>query len=293
MSQTTSQAVVLPGGTIGILGGGQLGRMTALAAKAMGYRVVVLTPDGEQAPAAQVADVTLVADYTNEAALSALAKQVDVVTQEFENIPAHALTWLETEGGVPVHPSPQVLHTCQHRLREKQWLQANNCPVAPFYPIPDVHALEAIPDDCLPGVLKTAGFGYDGKGQIRVKTRFDVIAAFNKLGNQPCVLESWIDLAMELSVIAARNTTGWVAFPVAENEHIDHILRFSHMPAAISPELGQQAISLAGHIMTRMQVTGLLCVELFVTRDGQLHKTPVLPASLSSMCGPSVSYPWV
>jgi 5-(carboxyamino)imidazole ribonucleotide synthase len=269
--------VIQPGQTLGILGGGQLGRMTTLAAKAMGYKVVVLSPEGAQAPAAQVADNTLVAPYDDTRALDALAQQADVVTQEFENIPSQALEYLTQNTLVPVYPSPQVLHICQHRLREKQWLLANGCPLVPFYPIPNVQALEAIPDECLPGVLKTAGFGYDGKGQIRVKTRFDVVAAFNKLNNQPCVLEGWIDLAAEISVVAARNQHGFKPFAVTQNYHHNHILSMSVYPAPIDPHLQQLALDLTELVMTQLDVVGLLCVEFFITQQGQLLINELAP----------------
>jgi 5-(carboxyamino)imidazole ribonucleotide synthase len=273
---TTGRAepvVVQPGGVIGMVGGGQLGRMTALAAKAMGYRVVVLTPEkpanGVPSPACQVADEVIIAPYDDALALGDLASRCDVVTQEFENIPSTALDNLVATG-VPVYPSPQVLHMAQHRLREKTTLQQLGMPVVPFYAIPSHEALETIPPDCLPGVLKTAGFGYDGKGQVRVKNRFEVMAAFDKLGNQPCVLEAWVDLACELSVIGARNHSGFAHFGVMHNTHRHHILSVTRVPAPVPPHLHLAAVELTRQLLTQLDVTGLLCVEFFVTQDSKL-----------------------
>jgi 5-(carboxyamino)imidazole ribonucleotide synthase len=273
---TPPASVYLPGSTIGMLGGGQLGRMTALAAKPLGYNVVVLTPEGDRAPACQVADNAIIAPYDDPAALKAFASQVDVVTLEFENIPLAALDHLHALGK-PVHPGRHVLAICQHRLQEKLALQQAGLPVVPFYPIADHQALDAIPAACLPGVLKTAGFGYDGKGQIRVNNRFEVIAAFQKLGEQPCVLEAWMDLATEVSVIGARNHTGFAHFGVMENTHRHHILDTTLVPAQISPSLAALAPALTEQLMNVWSVVGLLCVEFFITRDGQLWINETAP----------------
>ena len=270
-SAFTSQPVIQPGGTLGIVGGGQLGRMTALAAKAMGYRVVVLTPEktANGSPACQVADEVIIAPYEDAEALGDLAHRCDVVTQEFENIPSTALQNLAATG-IPVYPSPQVLHIAQHRLREKNTLQQLGLPVVPFYAIPSHEALENIPPECMPGVLKTAGFGYDGKGQIRVNNRFEVMSAYDKLGGQPCVLEAWVDLDTEVSVIGARNHTGFAHFGLMQNEHRHHILSITRVPAQVPQHMHLAAVELTRQLMDRLDVVGLLCVEFFISRDGQL-----------------------
>jgi 5-(carboxyamino)imidazole ribonucleotide synthase len=272
--------VIQPGSVIGLLGGGQLGRMTALAAKNMGYQVVVLAPDacvnGMRSPAGQLADHVITAAYEDANALRQLADRCDVITQEFENIPSQALQQL-VDWGLPVHPSPNVLHVGQHRLREKTWLAQAGFPLTPFYAIPNHACLDSIPANCFPGVLKTAGFGYDGKGQQRVKNRFDAAAAFEKLGGQPCVLEQWVNLAGEISVIGARNHTGFAHFGVMENVHKHHILSVTQVPATLPEPLKNMAIQLTQHMMDMLDVIGLLCVEFFVTHDGQLLINEMAP----------------
>jgi 5-(carboxyamino)imidazole ribonucleotide synthase len=270
--------VILPGGTIGVLGNGQLGRMLAIAARQMGYRVHTLGP-GADSPCGQVADKEFVADYDDLDAVRAFAQSVDVVTFEFENVSAAA-----TEAAAefaPVRPGGNVLHITQHRLREKLFLASVGGPVAPT-PFASVESLEqltaALTRLGTPAVLKTAGFGYDGKGQRVIRDASEATDAWNSLGGVPCVLEAFVDFSGEVSVVAARGLDGSFAhFGVVANEHAHHILDVTTAPAALSPELTQQAVEIAQHILNALEVVGVLCVEFFVTRDGGLLVNELAP----------------
>jgi 5-(carboxyamino)imidazole ribonucleotide synthase len=266
----------IPGTTIGILGSGQLGRMLAMAARRMGYGVHVYSPE-ENTPAGQVADVEISAAYTDREALLRFAAGVDVVTIEFENIPAEALRVLEAE--VPVYPQPHVLHTTQHRLREKMFLVEHGIPVAPFHPVLSPEDLpEGFHKLGAPLVLKTAGFGYDGKGQARVSNLQEANAALEAMGGQSCILECFIELDREISVIAARSDSGeFAVYRPVENRHRNHILDVTLAPAAIAPELETQAVAITRQIMDALDMRGLLCVEFFITTDGRLLVNELAP----------------
>lgn len=276
-----SSRCFLPGSTLGILGGGQLGRMLALVARRLGYGVVVYTPTGNS-PAGAVADLEIVAAYEDVAALRDFASRVDVVTIEFENIPVAALQCLETS--VAVYPQPHVLDVAQHRLREKTFLTEQSIPVTPFAAIyQEADLLGAAERVGFPAVLKTAGSGYDGKGQQQVQDLEDLQAAYAALGESVCVLESFVDLEREISVIAARSDTGaFEAYRPVENQHRNHILDVTVAPAGISETLERQAIAVTQRIMDAFSMRGILCVEFFVTRGGALLVNELAPRTHNS-----------
>jgi 5-(carboxyamino)imidazole ribonucleotide synthase len=268
--------VILPGNTIGIFGGGQLGRMIAIAAKRMGYRVVVLDPTPD-CPAGQVADDEITAPYTDVAAARDLARRCAVVTAEFENVPAETLEAIEPM--VPVRPSSRVLRIAQNRIAEKTFLAEHGFPVPNFRPVRShEELLRAISEIGCPAVLKTATGGYDGKGQVRIEHPDEAERAWERLGKVDCVLEEFVLLEQEVSVIVARNLRGEeVVYPVAENTHANHILDTSVMPARIAPELARRAQELARAIAEALGVVGLLCVEMFVAQDSRLLVNELAP----------------
>lgn len=271
-----SSRTYLPGSTVGVLGSGQLGRMLTLAAKRLGYRVHVFSPQLDT-PAGQVADLEITADYTDLAALRRFAQGVDVVTLEFENIPAQALMVLQQQ--VSVYPQPAVLEITQHRLREKRFLSDLGIPVAPFLPVNTLGDLQTGLDQLgLPAVLKTAGFGYDGKGQLRLETQAQAVAAYQAFAGQACVMERFVDLEREISVIVARQTNGcFQAYRPVENRHHHHILDLTLAPAQLSEHLEQQALAVSRQIAEALDLQGLLCVEFFVTRQGDLLVNELAP----------------
>lgn len=268
--------VLTPGATIGVLGSGQLGRMLGIAAKQMGYFIHTYSPD-KDTPAGQVCDREIVAAYEDLEALAAFGKTVDVVTLEFENIPVAALNTLEQY--VPVRPGPAILHIAQHRLREKTFLAQSGFPVVPFRPVRSVEELgQILTSFPLPAVLKTAGFGYDGKGQAIVHSAAEAHMAFNNLGGQEAVLEKRITLQKEFSVIAARSWQGHMAvYQPIENVHRNHILDISSTPADIPMAIAEQAVAIIRELMDTLGYVGLLCVEFFLTDDDQLYINELAP----------------
>jgi 5-(carboxyamino)imidazole ribonucleotide synthase len=267
---------VLPGGAIGVLGSGQLGRMFAIAARRMGYRVHTLSPD-EDTPTGQVADLEITASYEDLDAVRRFASGVDVVTFEFENVPAAAAA--AAAECVPVRPGGYVLHITQHRLREKTFLSEAGLPVTPFQRVRSLEELqEATSELGMPAVLKTAGFGYDGKGQYRIKTAQDLAIAWEAVGEQEAVLEAFIDFQCEISVVAARGEDGsFVHYGAVENRHRNHILDLSIAPARVRPEIAWQAVELARAVLEKLDVVGVLCVEFFVRKDGSLLINELAP----------------
>jgi len=267
---------VLPGSTIGILGGGQLGRMMAIAAKRMGYRVAVLDPTPD-CPAAQVADDHVAAAYDDHVAAVLLAQQSDVVTIEFENIPAATLEAIEPM--VPVRPASRVVRVAQHRLREKSFLAGHGFPVPAFCPVTSLEALQAASREIgCPAVLKTATGGYDGKGQQRIESPQDAVGAWKAVGEREAILEEFVPLEKELSVIVVRGPGGHtVCYPPSENTHSRHILDTAVMPAMVPPDLARHAQKLAAGIATALDVVGLLAVEMFLARDGGLLVNELAP----------------
>lgn len=268
--------VLPPGSAIGVLGSGQLGRMFAIAARRMGYRVHTLSPD-EDTPTGQVSDVEVRASYDDLGAVRAFASRVDAVTFEFENVPAASIEACAEL--VPVHPRAEVLHITQHRLREKTFLAKNGFPCAPFR---RVHSLEdlaqAATEIGLPAVLKTAGFGYDGKGQRIVRGREELESAWQSIGAREAILEAFIDFACELSVVGARDQhRRFESFPVCLNTHARHILDVTLAPAPVAPRIAAQAVELARSILEALDVVGVLCVEMFLTRGGELLVNELAP----------------
>lgn len=272
---------ILPGATIGILGSGQLGRMLAMAARTLGYHVHVYSPDSNS-PAGQVADREIVASYDDLDRVREFARAVDVVTFEFENVPS--ATSRAAAEVTPVRPDGHVLHVTQQRLREKTFLQEHGFPVTPFRAIHSLEDLERATRKLgLPGVLKTASFGYDGKGQQTVRTEETLPGAYDLLRGAEGIYEAFVDFEKEISVVAARTADGsFCAFPVFENTHHHHILDVTFAPAAIPPALAAQAETLARGILDALGVVGLLTVELFVTRDGRVVVNELAPRTHNS-----------
>jgi len=273
---TQCNGPILPGAAIGVLGSGQLGRMFALAARRCGYRVHTYSPDSDT-PTGQVSDVEIVGDYDDLDAVRAFARDVSAVTFEFENVPAAtANACMEM---VPVHPDGHVLHVAQNRLREKTFLAQAGIPCAPFRPVATRREL----DDALgalgcPAVLKTAGFGYDGKGQVTIDAPSAADAAWETLGGQECVLEAFVAFEREVSLVAVRGADGAFAqYGLIENAHAHHILDTSVCPAPVTPALEAEAERMARAILEELNVVGVLCVEFFVTRDGRLLVNELAP----------------
>ncbi|KKC41110.1 phosphoribosylaminoimidazole carboxylase [Devosia epidermidihirudinis] len=256
------------GSTIGILGGGQLGRMLSLAASKLGMKTHIYCPDANS-PAFEVTPHKTVAAYDDEAALAAFADAVDVITYEFENVPAATAEFLAARK--PLRPGANALAISQDRLAEKSFLASKNIPVAPHRAVESLADLEAAIDALgLPAVLKTTRLGYDGKGQRVLRDRADAAAAFAALEPKPLVLEAFIPFDKEISVVVARNTTGEVrAFDAAENVHRDHILFTSTVPADIAPGLEKHAAMLAKVIVVALDYVGVLGVEFFVVPSGE------------------------
>jgi 5-(carboxyamino)imidazole ribonucleotide synthase len=273
--------IVLPGGTIGVLGGGQLGRMLAQAATRLGYRVHIYEPRANS-PAGAVAHKEVNAAYDDLAALAAFARECDVVTYEFENVPVAPLRAIE--GLTQLHPHWSVLEICQNRSREKNWLKQNGFPHAGFAEVPAGGDLAAgIRGVGLPCVVKTADFGYDGKGQVKVRDEADIGLAQKAFAGQACVIEQWIDFACEVSVVMARSAKAAIRlFPLVENIHANHILDFSIVPARVTPEVTAAAEKMARLIAEKIGLVGVMGVELFVTRDGRVLVNELAPRTHNS-----------
>ena len=267
---------ILPGATIGVLGSGQLGRMFAIAARRLGYRVHTFSPD-QDSPTGQVADHEITASYDDLAAVAAFARDVSAVTFEFENVPSATIDALGA--GVIVRPSGRVLHATQHRVREKQFLAAAGIPVAPFAIVHGGTDLQAgIEDVGVPAILKTASFGYDGKGQVRIARADDAAPAWATIGWQPAVLEGVIDFSCEVSVVVARGHDGtMVDYGAIENAHRNHILDVSVWPARVPDATARDAVRIARATCEALDVVGVLCVEMFVTRDGGVIVNELAP----------------
>jgi 5-(carboxyamino)imidazole ribonucleotide synthase len=268
--------MISPGKTIGVLGGGQLGRMFAHAAERLGYRVHIYEP-AHNSPAGEVSAVEINAPYTNVERLSDFVSGCDVVTYEFENIPVEPL-W-EIEKKAVLHPHWHVLEICQNRMREKTWLRKNGFPHVPFAEVEAGGDLEAaIRRIGIPCVVKTADFGYDGKGQIKVSDEASTAKAVASFTKQRAVVEKYIDFKCELSVIVARAKSGAMkTFPVSENIHTKHILDFSIVPARINEHIRVEAETLARSIAEKLELVGLLAVELFLTDRSELLVNELAP----------------
>ena len=268
--------VIAPGAALGVLGSGQLGRMFCIAARRMGYRVHTFSPE-EDTPTGQVADVEVTAEYEDVDALRAFAGSVDVVTFEFENVPIAAVDAIESLA--PVRPSGAALHTAQQRAREKMFLADHAFPTAAFARASTLDELwDAVARIGTPAVIKTAVFGYDGKGQHKVTTQADLAHIWDALGNQEAVVEKFISLQAEISIIAARGLDGtMVEYPAFENRHRNHILDLTTAPAAIPATIASRAVEITRAILTKLQYVGVLCVEFFVSTDGDLLVNELAP----------------
>lgn len=272
----TKQTMILPGSTLGMLGGGQLGRMFTTAAQTMGYKVVVLDPD-TNSPAGIIADQHICAKYTDEEALSQLADLCDAVTTEFENIPATTLSFLEAK--TIVHPSSEALSRTQNRIVEKQFIESLDINVAPYAPIRSNDDIDAIADTFqFPAILKAASFGYDGKGQVVCHSIDDVRAAFTSLNGAECVLEQRINLEREVSTVLARSQSGDISnFPIAENVHINGVLHSTTVPSSIPEQQAKQVIDMADRIANGLTYVGTMAVEFFISAEGDILANEIAP----------------
>lgn len=268
--------MILPGATLGVLGGGQLGRMFTQAARTMGYKVVVLDPDS-MSPAGTVADEHLSCPYTDKDALDYMAQHCAAITIEFENVPVRVLQRLEKD--CLVRPDADVVEKVQDRIREKALLRECNLATVPYRPV--IHAGDldqALASLKLPAILKLAVLGYDGKGQRAISCAADAHRAFAEFAGKPCVLEQRVDLHMELSLLLARSHTGEIAFyPPAENIHVNGILDTSIVPARISSDIIERATQMAQTLAEHMNYCGLLAVEFFLTRQNELLINEIAP----------------
>ena len=257
---------VVPGDTIGILGGGQLGRMLAAAAARLGLRTHIYAP--ESGPAFDLAADHTIAEYHDDAALAAFAAKVAVVTYEFENVPAHTANFLAERLGV--HPNPLALATAQDRLLEKQFLNGLGIPTAPFAQVDDAGSLaRAVAKLGRPSILKTRRLGYDGKGQAMIREGADLAVQFRSLGAQPAILEGVVDFAREISVVAARGVDGaFRAWDVCENTHEHHILSVTRAPANISADIAAEAVAMTEKIAAALDYVGVIAVEMFHVENG-------------------------
>ena len=303
--------MILPGATVGVLGGGQLGRMFTLQARTMGYGVVVLDPD-PVSPAGAVANRHIRAPYDDERALSDLSASCAAITTEFENVPAGALQFLARSS--LVRPPVEAVATSQDRIAEKTFLQTHGIPTAKFRAVRDLRELKtAVAALRLPALLKTSRLGYDGKGQAVVKSEEDAVHAFQRFGGVACVLEERLAFECELSVVLARGVNGDVApFPVAENQHRDGILETSVVPARVPEALTREARELATGLAEEMEYVGVLGVELFVANGSRLLVNEMAPRphnsghytldacstdqfeqQLRALCGLPLAQPWL
>jgi 5-(carboxyamino)imidazole ribonucleotide synthase len=268
--------IILPQSTIGVFGSGQLGRMFAIEARKMGYRVHTFSPETDT-PTGQVADIETSAEYDDLDVVREFAQSVNVVTFEFENVPSATVE--AAAEFVDVHPRGDILHTTQNRLREKTFLSEKGFPVAKFKHTQLVDDLyRALDEVGLPAILKTAGFGYDGKGQQKIKAVGEVDAAFANLNGADGVLEQFVDFEKEVSLVCARDRQGnFVHYGVIENEHANHILDISFAPADISKKVQKDAVEIARSVADQFDYVGTLCVEYFLTHGGELLINELAP----------------
>lgn len=267
------QAVVLPPSWLGILGGGQLGMMLAIVAKQFGYNVAILEPDPD-CPAKRVADLVITSSYTDAIALKQLADLCAVVTTEFENVPAEAVR--EIAATTPVYPAANALLIAQNRIKEKTFFRSIGLSTAEFAVIKSVDDCINVDMNLFPAILKTTTLGYDGKGQVTVLDKNELIEAYNLLGGE-CILEHRVSLLQEVSIIVARNQTGSKVFPLIENQHRNGILDISYIPANTSVEIHTAATSAALEIVNGLDYIGLLTVEFFITTSGKLLVNEIAP----------------
>ena len=271
-----SLAPILPGAVVGVLGSGQLGRMFAIAARQMGYRVHTFSPETDT-PTGQVADVEITASYHDLDAIRDFAKNVHVLTFEFENVPALAVEAAALFA--PVRPSGSVLNIAQHRVREKSFLERNGFPVAPFRPVNSLDELcSAVEQIGCPAILKTAVSGYDGKGQVRLTSPTDAEAAYAATGSQEKILEAFVDFELEFSIVAARGHDGTFShWGLIENTHRNHILDLSFAPARVPQATSVEAVEIARNLLETLDVVGVLCIEFFLSRYQRIFINELAP----------------
>lgn len=273
MTDSRKPITLFPGDWLGMLGGGQLGRMFCHAAQRMGYRVAVLDPDADS-PAGAVSDIHIQCAYDDKAGLEQLAKQCRAITTEFENVPADTLAWLAAYAHV--RPAAEAVAVTQDRIREKAFFVELGVPVAPYADIRNADDIALAPASLFPGILKAARFGYDGKGQARVQNREQAIKALSELHDVECVLEAMMPLASEVSVILARDHVGnVVSYPPVHNEHRDGILAIS--TSDVHTDQAREATQLATAIARQLNYIGVLCVEFFILQDGSLIVNEIAP----------------
>ncbi len=268
--------MLAPGATIGILGGGQLGRMTALAAARLGYRCHVFA-DEPDSPTAQVCGAATVAEFSNREALERFAGAVDIITFEFENIPAGAVR--RVAALKPVLPRPEILEIAQDRLREKDFLRSIGIETTAYREISDPTVLlRALRDLGFPAVLKTVRLGYDGKGQVTLTPEIEAEEAWRLMGGEIGILESFVDFTCEISVIVARGANGaWATYTPVENQHVNHVLDTTIAPARIPAETAMRAEAIARHVAEKLDLVGVLAVEMFVTESGAILVNEIAP----------------
>jgi len=268
--------VIEPGATIGILGGGQLGRMTVLAATALGYRCHVYCPI-KDSPAKQVTSLSTTAEYDNKLALGRFAKSVDVVTFEFENVPSDTAEFLAARK--PVRPGPNALRIAQDRIKEKDFLRSIGVGTAPYQAVTSAEELRRAIETIGPrAILKTVRMGYDGKGQVGIRGDNDLAAIWGGFGSAEGIVEGFVDFACEISVIIARSENGETAtYAPVENQHVNHILDTTIAPAQLKPEIATRAEGIARHIAEKLDLIGLVAVEMFVTHSGEVLVNELAP----------------
>ena len=268
--------IFYPGKTLGILGGGQLGRMLCLEARRMGYRTVAWTGTSEAKPIEKVADEVILSGFDCSESLKKFCKEVDVATVEFENIPLETLK--AVEGEVPLYPNAHAIGTSQHRSREKTFLRENDIPCAPFALVNTLEELQAAYDEIGPkAVLKTAAFGYDGKGQVKITSANQLEEAWESVEGRASVLEGFVEFECEVSVLVASNGEETVCYPVGENAHREHILDYTIVPARVGETSAEQAREIAIRIAKALDYRGLLAVEFFVKEDGKVIVNEMAP----------------
>ncbi|MCU7938617.1 MAG: 5-(carboxyamino)imidazole ribonucleotide synthase [gamma proteobacterium symbiont of Bathyaustriella thionipta] len=268
--------MILPGKTLGMLGGGQLGRMFVMAAHAMGYHVIVLDPDPDS-PAGRIADEHIHASYSDHWAMEQLANNCDAITTEFENIPSETLRKLEQS--IPVRPSAAAVEIAQNRIAEKTFLADNGFETARFFPVYEKDELDfALTQIGGTAILKVASFGYDGKGQAIVNNLDEAISAFEAMGSVHCVLEEKVNLASEVSVVLARSDEGEITcYPVGENHHVNGILEYTAVPSSLPKRILDIAINEASQFSEKLEYCGIMAVEFFYTTDDRLLINEVAP----------------
>lgn len=269
-----------PNSTIGIIGGGQLGRMLCIASAELGYRTIILEPD-QNAPAAQVANDQIIAAYDDEIALESLANLADIITYEFENVPSQTVERLEAK--LPVEPNSKALMIAQDRLLEKQMSEEIGARPAPFYPVNNLEDLEkGLSQTGYPAILKTRRLGYDGKGQVKIEKSDDADSALKAMNGQDAILEAFVNFECEISIIGARNQDGtFIAYDIVENVHTNHILSSSTVPADIHTKVAQEAKDIARRIAQHLNYVGVFAVEFFVehakTENFKIYVNEIAP----------------